>query len=259
MSIEPRIRYAILCTLAALLMALTSACAGGLKPTPFITSDGVNTPPAAGPQVEPSEQEVLQPANTTEVPDPQASTAEPAGDLPEVVVYASDLPENALTDELAFWDDPASPGGKMIGIPNNGDELDPPPENDPHLTFMVPVQSGIPYRCWIHMKVGMPKGKSEANVMWVQFSDSVDQEKREVFKPETGSYLTAHGPSQPGWSWVACQLEDSETGESLIYFRKNGEITVRMQAGMEGVGFDQFELSPAQFLGSPPTEMIVNK
>jgi hypothetical protein len=147
----------------------------------------------------------------------------------------------------------------MIGIPNNGDELDPPPENDPHVTFKAPVQRGIPYRCWIHMKVGTPKEKSEANVIWVQFSDSVNQEKREIFKPETGSYLTAHGPSQPGWSWVGCQLEDSETDESLIYFSKNGPITVRMQAGMEGVGFDQFVLSPGQFLESPPTEAIVNK
>jgi hypothetical protein len=32
-----------------------------------------------------------------------------------------------------------------------------------------------------------------------------------------------------------------------------------MQAGMEGVGFDQFLLSPAQFLEKPPSEAIVKK
>ena len=61
--------------------------------------------------------------------------AEASGSLPsEVIVYASDLPSEALV-ELDFLTDLASPNGKLIGLPNNGDELDPPPENDPHVTF----------------------------------------------------------------------------------------------------------------------------
>lgn len=173
----------------------------------------------------------------------------------EIVVYASDLTERALY-ELEFWDDPASPGNKMIGIPNNGDELDPPPENDPHATLKVQVHSDLPYRCWIHMKVGTPKGKSQANVIWVQFSDAVDKANQEVFKAGTGSYLTAQGPTKEGWTWVGCDLEGSD---SLIYFPVSGGVTVRLQAGMEGVGFDQFVLSPEQFLENPPSEAVVNK
>lgn len=46
---------------------------------------------------------------------------------------------------------------------------------------------------------------------------------------------------------------------SLIYFKTSGEITVRMQAGMEGVGFDQFLLSPAKFLEQAPAAAIVKK
>jgi hypothetical protein len=110
-------------------------------------------------------------------PDPSSvlqATAEPAPAQSEIIVYASDLPKSGLS-EFDFWDDPASPGGKMIGTPNKGDELDPPPENDPHVTFKVQVQRGVPYRCWIHMKVGAPKGKSRANMLWVQFSDAVDK------------------------------------------------------------------------------------
>ena len=80
---------------------------------------------------------------------------QPAGD---VVVYAADLQPGALTDELTFLDDPASPGGKMIGLPNTGDKLDAPPEDDPHITFQAQVQGGMPYRGWVHMKVGLPKG-----------------------------------------------------------------------------------------------------
>jgi len=34
---------------------------------------------------------------------------------------------------------------------------------------------------------------------------------------------------------------------------------VRVQAGMEGVGFDQFLLSPARFLEAPPSEAVVEK
>lgn len=196
-------------------------------------------------------------------PAPPAAVAEtqaqaPEGPPSEIIVYASDLPESALY-ELEFWDDPASPGGKMIGLPNTGDELDPPPENDPHVTFTVLVHSGVPYRCWIHMKVGAPKGRSQANMIWVQFSDAVDQANNEVFKPDTASYLTAQGPTQEGWTWVGCDVAEAEPSEALVYFRTGGEVTVRLQAGMEGVGFDQFLLSPAQFLEQPPPDPIVEK
>lgn len=175
---------------------------------------------------------------------------------PEIVVYASELPKRALY-EFEFWNDPASPGGKLVGTPNTGDTLDPPPENDPHVTFKVKVQSGVPYRCWIHMKVGPPKGPAKANKLWVQFTNAVDKAGKDVFKPRTRSYLTAQGPTQQGWTWVGCDASTSP--ESLIYFRTSGEVTVRLQAGMEGVGFDQFLLSPAQFREKPPSEAVVKK
>lgn len=178
--------------------------------------------------------------------------------LAEVVVYASELPESALS-EFDFWKDPASPGGKSVGTPNTGGHLDPPPEDDPHVSFKVKVQSGVPYRCWIHMKVGAPKGESLANMFWVQFSGAVNKENQEVYKPRTGSYLTAQGPEQQGWAWVPCDLEGANSPASLVSFRTSGEVTVRMQAGMEGVAFDQVVLSPAKYLEKPPSEAIVKK
>jgi hypothetical protein len=182
-----------------------------------------------------------------------------ASSPPEVIVYASDLPESALS-EFDFWNDPVSPGGKLAGTPNTGGNLDPPPEDDPNVKFKVKVQSGVPYRCWIHMKVGAPKGVSQANKFWVQFTGAVDKANNEVFKPRTRSYLTAQGPTKPGWAWVSCDLEGAKSSsESLIYFQTSGEVTVRMQAGMEGVGFDQFVLSPAQFIEKPPAEAVVKK
>jgi len=196
------------------------------------------------------------PVNSAVVAETQAK--KPDASPREVIVYASDLPQSALS-EFDFWNDPASPGGKLVGTPNTGGHLDPPPENDPHVTFKVEVQRGVPYRCWIHMKVGAAKGRSQANKLWVQFSDAVDKDNKEVFKPETGSYLTAHGPAHEGWTWVACGLAGPTWTEPLIYFRTSGEVTVRLQAGMEGVGFDQFLLSPARFLQKPPAEAVVKK
>jgi hypothetical protein len=186
---------------------------------------------------------------------PYVNTSVSLDSLDEIVVYAADLPEKALY-ELEIWDDSTSPGGKLIGIQNTGDELDPPPENDPHVIFNLQVQGGIPYRCWIHMKVGAPNGKSQANVIWAQLSGAVDQANQEVLKPDSGSYLTARGPTQEGWAWVRCDMADSE---SLVRFRTSGEITVRLQAGMEGVGFDQFILSSEEFLENPPSEAVVRK
>ena len=214
---------------AGLAAVVLSAWAGGPKPAPM------NSPVVAEAQVKKAE-----------------------GPPSEVVVYASDLPKGALS-EFDFWKDSASPGGRMVGTPNTGDQLDPPPENEPHVTIKVQVQRGVPYRCWIHMKVGAPKGKSQANVLWVQFSDAVDKANQQVFKPGTGSYLTARGPTREGWTWVGCDLADPKSSEPLIYFRTGGEVTVRLQAGMEGVGFDQFLLSPARFLEKPPSEAVVKK
>jgi hypothetical protein len=185
--------------------------------------------------------------------------AETVGSPPsEAIVYASDLPSDALV-ELDFINDSASPGGKLIGLPNTGDELDPPPENDPHATFAVRVQSSVPYRCWIHMKVGAPKGRSQANVVWVQFSDSVDHANKQVFRAGTNSYLTAQGSEQQGLAWVGCEARDSGASEPLVYFQTSGEVAARLQAGAEGVGFDQFILSPAKYLNAPPSEPIVEK
>jgi hypothetical protein len=124
------------------------------------------------------------------------------------------------------------------------------------VTFTVPVRAGAAYRCWIHMKVGAPKGLSRANKFFVQFTGAVDKANKEVLKPRSASYLTAHGPAQVGWTWVAC---DQAGGDPLVRFRINGEVTVRLQGGAEGVGFDQFLLSPARFLDKPPAEAVVPK
>jgi len=190
----------------------------------------------------------------------KAADPKPAADAAsrDVIVQASSLPSSALS-EWMFMNDPLSPGGKLLGTPNSGDQLDPPPEEDPHVIFKVRVEGGVPYRCWVHMKVGTPKGMSKANMLWLQFSKAVDAKGKEILKPGSASYLTVQGPSEPGWAWVPCLASGEKSPGSLITFKGGGEVTVRLQAGMEGVGFDQLVLSPARFLDQAPTMAVVEK
>ncbi|MHB0987157.1 MAG: hypothetical protein ACYC3P_00665 [Bellilinea sp.] len=45
----------------------------------------------------------------------------------------------------------------------------------------------------------------------------------------------------------------------MISFTVAGEVTVRLQTAVAGVGVDQFVLSSAQFLEEPPRAAIVEK
>jgi hypothetical protein len=185
--------------------------------------------------------------------------AQPAtGAATDVVVHAKDLPASALS-EFRVAKEPGSPGGVLVFTPNTGGELDPPPENDPHVTLKVKVQAGVPYRFWIHMKVGTPKGKSKANLVFAQFTDAIDAAGQETLRPRTGSYLNLRGPAKPGWAWVGHDAAKPDTPMPVVRFKTGGEVTVRLQAGMEGVAFDQVVLSPARFLEKAPTEAVVAK
>lgn len=173
----------------------------------------------------------------------------------DVVLVASSLPKGALS-EWRFVDNPASPGGKLVDTPNSGGNLDPPPESDPHVVSKIKVEGGVPYRVWVHMKVGTAKGVSKANKLWVQFSNVVDAKGKGILKPESASYLTAQGPTVSGWVWVPCDMAGEKA--TKITFKGGGDVTVYIQAGQEGVGFDQLVLSPARFLDAAPTEAVVS-
>ncbi len=173
----------------------------------------------------------------------------------DVVVRAAGLAMGSLS-EFSLIADSAAAGGKFAGTPQTGGNLDPPPEDDPNVTFKAQVRGGVPYRCWVRMKVGAPRGVSKANRLWVQISNAVDAKGKSVLKPGTASYLTAQGPEQQGWVWVACEADPKSPG-TKVTFRSNGEVTVRIQAGMEGVGFDQFVLSPAKYLEKAPASAVV--
>jgi hypothetical protein len=229
--------------MAGLAVLFLSACAGGSPVISVSSPASESAPTEVAPEV---------------TKDAEVQTQASEGAASDIVVYASELPEDALY-EFEVWGDPASPEAKMVGTPNNGGDLDAPPENDPHILFPVTVYAGVPYRCWIHMKVGAPKGVSQANKVWVQFTGAVDTAGNAAYAPDSSSFLTVQGPAQAGWIWVPCNLEGAEPAQSQVTFANGGEATVRIQAGMEGVGFDQFVLSPSQFLEERPAQPVVEK
>jgi len=238
----------------------TAALPESQEKTPAPTIETPDKAPAPSTAALPESQDKT-PAPKVETPDkapaPETGQDQKAVVPSEIVVYASELSERALF-EFDFWPSRGSPGGKMVGTIQTGDEMHPPPEEDPHVTFKVKVLGGVPYRCWIRMLVGEPLGLSQANRLYVQFSNAVDRAGKDVFRPNTASYLTVQGPLRRGWRWVPCEA-DPKGAEPLVYFRDSREVTVKVQAGMEGVGFDQFVLSPARFLEKPPAEAIVKK
>ncbi len=177
----------------------------------------------------------------------------------EIFILASDLPPGALFDEFELRQDARSPGKTMIVSPNDGSLLDPPPENEACAIFKVQVRDGVPYRCRVRMKVGAAKGRSLANILYVQFTNAVDEENREIFTLGTADCLMLRAPPREGWHWVGRDQEDPGAIEPSIRFRTSGEITVRIAAGAGGVGFDQFVLSPVPFADPSPSARLIKQ
>ncbi len=107
--------------------------------------------------------------------------------LPEVIIYASDLTKSALS-EFSFWDEATSPGGKMAGTPNHGDELDPPPENDPHVTF-------IAKRCSLSVLDSHEGGNAEGQVAGEQILGAILRRGGQV---RQGGFEATHGQLSDG-------------------------------------------------------------
>jgi len=64
-----------------------------------------------------------------------------------------------------------------------------------------------------------------------------------------------HGPTPR----AGCDVADDKSADPLVHFRTSGDVTVRLQARREGVGFDQFLLSSTRFPEKPRSEAVVKK
>ncbi len=81
-------------------------------------------------------------------------------------------------------------------------------------------------------------------LLWVQFDG-------DPWKIGTADAIEVRGSDQNRWSWAG--------PDSPITFRTSGDVTVRLTAGVGGAAFDQFVLSPLQYLEKPPAGPVVPK
>jgi hypothetical protein len=172
----------------------------------------------------------------------------------EILVRAADLPPNVVVGSewrRASVSDAA--GGAVLHNPNRGASkrsvLTSPSS---YVEFRVNVAAGVPYRLWIRMQAEADSYSNDS--MTVQFSNAQTSTGTPVARIGTSDGLPlileeGRGAGVSGWGW-----NDQNWGGSAgpIYFAQSGATTVRMQQREDGVMWDQFVLSSAQYLTKAP-------
>ncbi len=179
--------------------------------------------------------------------------------LKDVVVYASDLREEHLTDDWRFFDLKGAPGGRMLGIPDDAHPPASPPDESCQVTFRVPVRAGTPYRVWVHLRRGSYEMKTVPGHLWVQFGAAVDRDGRAVYPIGTREALSLRGTTDDRWVWTDRDLGEPATVPPPVFFKSSGEVVVKITIGIGGTAFDQLVLSPLRYLEKAPSEAIVPK
>jgi hypothetical protein len=179
----------------------------------------------------------------------------PPPPVPEVVIYASDIPSTALRGSWTRTSDATSPLGlKHVsadrGIANLSQPLASPTD---YFDATFTAVAGTPYRIWLRLKAGANSKYNDA--VWVQFSDArvngspiypINSSSGLLVNLATDSLAT----SLDGWGWQNGAYWLSQP--TIVTFPTNGTRTLRVQIREDGVEVDQIVLSPAKYLSSAP-------
>jgi len=152
--------------------------------------------------------------------------------------------------------DSSAAGGFLIRNPNLGAAKILTPRASPtdyfELTFSA--NANVPYHFWFR---GRAQNNHYSNdSMYVQFSDSVDENGNPIYRIGTTSAADPNledcsGCGLAGWGW-----QDNGWGVGVmgphIYFASSGTHTMRVQVREDGLSIDQIALSPSRFLTSSP-------
>jgi phosphatidylserine/phosphatidylglycerophosphate/cardiolipin synthase-like enzyme len=171
----------------------------------------------------------------------------------EVVLYAS---KGAPSGNWRVEADSTAAGGSVMHNPNLGAAKITTPLASPkdyfELTFTA--DAGVPYHFW--MRARAENNSYSNDSIYVQFSDSVDQNGSAVYRIGTTSAADPNledcsGCGLSGWGW-----QDNGWGVGVmgpnIYFAASGTHTIRVQVREDGIFLDQLMLSPSRFLTSSP-------
>ena len=188
-------------------------------------------------------------------PGPVWSFATAAPPPVNIVIYASDIPSNALHGSWTSASDPTSPNGTKlvtsdVGVANTNNALASPTD---YVDVTFDANAGTPYTIWLRLQALNNSKFNDA--LWVQFSDAVANGSF-VYPLNTTSGLlvnlatdsAAGSLNRWGWQNGAYWLNQPTT----IAFASGGTHTLRLQVREDGVQLDQIVLSPGTYLTSPP-------
>ncbi len=173
----------------------------------------------------------------------------------DVLVRAANLPLSAIHG--SDWTRDAVAGAAAavaLHNPDRGAAKLKTPLADPssYVEFTVPVAAGVPYRFWLRMQAELDSYTNDS--LFVQFSGAVDasgiavnrigttQAAAVVLEDGTGATISGWGWNDAAYAAIA----------PPIYFAQSGLQTIRIQQREDGVAWDQFVLSSAQYKSAAP-------
>ncbi|HEY1910518.1 MAG TPA: phospholipase D-like domain-containing protein [Vicinamibacterales bacterium] len=171
----------------------------------------------------------------------------------DIVIYASDVPSNAMHGMWSVGNDSTSPNGVKLITPDNAwAATDAPiasPSNYVDVTFTA--SAGVPYTLW--MRIQALDNNKYNDSLWVQFSDAVVNGSP-IYPLNSTSGLDVNlatdstGSSDQAWGWVNSGYWLVQ--ETTMTFASSGTHTLRLQVREDGVQWDQIVLSPVNFFNA---------
>ena len=170
-----------------------------------------------------------------------------------IVLHAADVPAGNIVGNWAkVSDTTAADNIAMVNTTTTTAKIDPAlaaPKHYVDITFDAPANTA--YHLWVRLKAANTNDDS----IHVQFSDSVDAERR--WRSTGGarptrrrsSWRKCDGGTISGWGWA----DQGWNGlGDPIYFATSGPHTLRIQQREDGPRFDQIVLSPDTYFTVAP-------
>ena len=183
------------------------------------------------------------------------TTPAPSTTAPDIVVYASDIPRDALHGSWSSGADSSSPEGVKLLTTDAGVVWANQPLTSPvdYVDVTVNVEANVPYRIWLRLRA-LDNSKWNDSV-WVQFSNA-QVNGSQVYGLDSTSGLLVNlatdgtGSNLSNWGWQNGAYWLAQ--ETAVTFPVAGSQTIRIQVRDDGVQLDQIVLSPSRFFNSPP-------
>ena len=153
--------------------------------------------------------------------------------------------------------DATAAGQQSISNPDAGGPKIGTPAVTPASYFDITfdAEAGKAYHLWMRLKAQNDYWGNDS--VWVQFSDSVDQNGQPLFQSGTtsGTFVSLEecsGCGEQGWGWQDNGYGSPGDLGPDIYFATSGRHTIRVQLREDGVAVDQIVLSAMHFRSMAP-------